>query len=574
MNLIELEKELEKFGDVFIQKFQEHGETQGDKVFFYYGEEDRSYTYAEFNNMANSFARGLMGLGVEKGDRVSLFLFNPLASSIAMFGIWKAGAVYCPINFNLKGNLLAYHINDTHPKVLISEQGFVGALNHIKEDIPAVRVVLYRPQKSDHDFSPDAAQARLDEKFDRVVFHDLLTGDPSNPNIPLEYGDTASIIYTSGTTGYPKGVVQSHRYLHNYLFPTLRITHPDDVHYNDLPLYHVGGAFFGVVRAAWAGCGVAVWDKFSPNEYWERIRQSGANSAALLDIMIPWLMMKEESPDDRHNSLKGVYMQPLPANHHEVAKRFGIDFVTVGYASTEAGAAFGGVIDEFGDQAGTPVELLKGYTKDEIREKAGRFDIPVVPGWEPVRKGFIGRPLILLDIKILDENGRPAAQGQPGQAVFREKLPHLTIEEYFNKPEATAEALKDGWFYSGDILVEDEDSIYRFVDRIGGFIRSRGENMSSHTVEGMLQGHPAVSNAAVFPVPSEVGHEEDIAAFIVLNQGAKLSEEELRSWMAKEMPKYMWPRHIRFVDNLPATPTFKVEKYKLKDMIIKELGLT
>lgn len=574
MDLHELDLELKEYGEVFIEKFQEYAETQPEKIFFYYGEEDASYSYSEFNRLANLFGKSLKSMGVEKGDRVSLFLLNPVATTIAMFGIWKAGAVYCPINYNLKGKLLAYHINDAKPKIIISEQSLIPALNNVADDIPAVRTILYQPQKSDHDYTSEAAAFNLDGKFSSVLFNDLLTGDDSNLNIPLSASDTANIIYTSGTTGNPKGVVQPHRYLHNYLFTLVRFAHPDDVIFNDLPLYHVGGAFANVVRAAWAGCKTAVWDRFSPNEYWNRVRQSGATSSILLDVMIPWIMMVEETPEDRFNSLKMAHMQPLPGNHHEVAKRFGIDIISVGYGSTEAGGAFAGVIDEFGEEPGTPPELYKGYSKEEYRKMAERLDIPVMKGWEEVRKGFMGRPLIVLDSQILNDDGEPAAEGEPGQVAFRGKLPHLILKEYFNKPEATTEALKDGWFHSGDIVVRDDDGMYRFVDRIGGFIRSRGENMSSHTVESLINDHPAISTSAVFPIPSSDGHEEDIAVFIVLHQGAELSEENLRTWIKDEMPKYMHPRHIRFVDALPSTPTFKVEKYKLKAIIMEELGLT
>ena len=574
MDLPELEQEVKKYGGVFINKFEEIVETQPDKVFFYYGEEDASYTYAEFNRLANAFGRNLQSLGVGKGDRVSLFLFNPVAVSLAMFGIWKAGAVFCPINYNLRGKLLAYHINDTQPTVVISEQSFVPALNTIKDEVKPVQVILYQPRKSDHDYNGEAAAAKLDKIFPVADFHELLEGDGANLKVPLMPGDTANIIYTSGTTGYPKGVVQPHRYLHTYLFFLLQFAHPDDVIYSDLPLYHVGGAFANVVRAGWAGARVAVWDKFSPNDYWSRVHKSGANTSALLDIMIPWLMMKDESPDDRENTMKMVHMQPLPGNHHQVAQRFGIDFVTVGYGSTEIGGAFAGVIDEFGDKEGTPASLFKGFSKQEIRQRATRVDLPVVPGWEDVRKGFMGRPLAMIESSLVNDRGEPTGPGEPGQVRFRGKLENAILKEYFNKPEATAEAVKDGWFSSGDIVVRDEDGIYRFVDRIGGFIRSRGENMSSHTVEALINDHPAISNSAVFPVPPAEGNEEDIAVFIVLNKGANLQEDELRAWIKKEMPRFMWPKHIRFVENLPVTPTFKVEKYKLKAMIMKELGLS
>ena len=219
--------------------------------------------------------------------------------------------------------------------------------------------------------------------------------------------------------------------------------------------------------------------------------------------------------------------------------------------------------------------MFRGFSKPEIRQRAARLDLPVVPGWrEEVRKGFMGRPLAMIEASLLNDQGNPTGPGEPGQVRFRGRLENSILKEYFNKPEATAEAMEDGWFSSGDIVVRDQDGMYRFVDRIGGFIRSRGENMSSHTVEALLNDHPAIGNSAVFPVPSAEGHEEDIAAFIVLNKGAALDEDELRGWIKDEMPRFMQPKYIRFVEDLPVTPTFKVEKYKLKAMIMKELGIS
>jgi crotonobetaine/carnitine-CoA ligase len=185
----------------------------------------------------------------------------------------------------------------------------------------------------------------------------------------------------------------------------------------------------------------------------------------------------------------------------------------------------------------------------------------------------MGKPMIWLEAAVLNEKGDEVGPGVHGQLKFKGRIPNLIFKEYFNKPEATADAIRDGWFHSGDIVYYDENGIYYFVDRIGGFIRVRGENLSSHTVEGLLSAHPAVNSSAVFPVQAAEGGEEDIAAFIVLNEGAELLEEDFRSWIKTELPKYMWPKHIRFVDTLPVTPSFKVEKYKLKARIMEELGL-
>ena len=566
-----LEEDLKNDGEVVVYMLQEWAELRSERTFFYYGEEDRHLTFSEFNRIANSVAHELSSMGVEKGDRVSLFLMNPLATTFAMFGIWKIGAVFCPINFNYRGHLLSYQINDTNPKVLIAEQSSVPLLNQIKDDIQGLPVVLYRPDESDHDYDSENAFVELDEKFQRSLFEDLLKGETSDPDVNIEYWDTANVIYTSGTTGPAKGVVQSHRWMHNYCYYYLKLLHPDDVVYNDLPLYHVAGAVANVARAAWGGCAVAVWDKFSPFEFWHRINACGGTSATLLDVMIPWLLLAEETAEDRRNTLKQVHMQPLPEYHHDVAKRFGIDFVSVGYGQTEAGTGFAGIIDEFGDEEGTPKEMYKGIPKEQARRMLRELGIPIVPGHSKIKKGFMGKPSLMYEATVLNEHDEELGPNQHGHLALRARLPYVLFDGYFNKLEATAEAFKNLWFHTGDGGYRVEDGNFYFVDRMGGFIRCRGENISSYQIEDILTGHLKVAVCAAFPIPAEEGEEDDIVVYIVLKAGEELSDNELRAWIKSEMPKFMWPKHIRFIDALPQTPTYKVEKHKLRKAFLAEL---
>jgi crotonobetaine/carnitine-CoA ligase len=146
------------------------------------------------------------------------------------------------------------------------------------------------------------------------------------------------------------------------------------------------------------------------------------------------------------------------------------------------------------------------------------------------------------------------------------------LNGYFNKPEATLEVFRNLWFHTGDACYKDEDETYYFVDRMGGFIRTRGENISSYQIEDFINSHPRVDVCAAFPIPAEEGEEDDIVVYIVPKQGEDLGEEDLKTWIASEMPKFMWPKHIRFAQELPRTPTNKVEKYKLKQAILSELG--
>lgn len=569
MNLKELQNELDQMG-LLVRKVEGWAQTQPDKPFFYYGEDDRTYSYGEFNQRANNLAFHLQALGVEKGDRVSLFLQHPFITILVMFSLWKIGAIFCPINFLYRGRLLSYQLNDTRPKLLITENGREPFLNQIGPDLGHLPVLVYQPAEGDHNFKAENLSLTLDPRFQGGVLNDLLSGSHPNPETELNYWDTANIIYTSGTTGPPKGVVQSYRWLQNYCFYGVKLLHADDIVYCDLPLYHVGGAFSLVGRAAWRGCTVAVWDRFSASEFWNRIRKSRATYCLLLDVMMPWLLQPPEKEEDRHNTLRRVHMQPLPEYHQAFAKRFGIDFVNVGYGATEIGYGCAALIDETCNGEGTPEGFRRGFSKEEIRSIADQLDLPVIPGNIPIKKGFMGRPGRFHELTIAGEHDEPLGVGEYGQILIRNRLPHILLDEYFNRPEATAQVFRNLWFHTGDGAFRDEQGIFYFVDRMGGFIRVRGENISSYQIEDTLNTHPRIVVSAAFPVPADKGLEDDIVVYIVCAPEAELSEEALRSWIEKEMPKYMWPRYIRFIEALPQTPTHKVEKYKLKELFLNE----
>ena len=571
IDLEELKREFEKDGPSVVYKLYKWASKKADNKFLYYGEENSYITYLEFDQITNQIGNSLRSLEITKGDRISLFLFNPMVTVLAMFGIWKVGAIFSPINFNYKGRLLSYQINDTAPKMIITEQSLLPFLNSVKSDISALKVIVRKPKRDEHDFNLDLSKVELDKKFETLDFENLLKGDPSDLNTEIQYWDTANIIYTSGTTGPAKGVVQSHRWMAQYTFNTRRFTHEDDVIYNDLPMYHVGGAISNFVRVVWRGANTALWDKFSPKEFWKRIEVGGASHATLLDVMIPWLMNAPETSKDRYNSLRRVHMQPLPQYHNKVAKRFGIDFISGGYGQTEAGNGFVGLIDELEEGEGTPQELHKGYTREEIRELCRKWGYPLLSGKDEIKKGFMGRSVVL-EPAILNEHDEELGPGQYGQLAFRSKLPYCMLDGYYNKPGATVEVFRNLWFHTGDACYKDENDIYYFVDRMGGFIRAKGENISSYQIEDFINSHPQIEVCAAFPIPAEEGEEDDIVVYTVLKPGHNLPEEELRKWMKSEMPKFMWPKHIRFIDDLPKTPTNKVEKYKLKEKILIELG--
>ncbi|HWS76137.1 MAG TPA: AMP-binding protein [Quisquiliibacterium sp.] len=559
-------------GDVVIDRFDAWVATQPDKVFIDYGEDDIRLGFGEFARRADAVAAGLVGLGAVPGDRVSVMTRNSLVATLVMFACWRIGAIYAPVNFNYKGKLLSYQLNDTQPSVFVVGADCAQAVHEVLAETSIGALVLHLPRPGDHDFGQGEVPAGFGAGRRLAELADVLRDGGSVQRLQRAYSDPANIIYTSGTTGPAKGVLQSFRWMNQYAYVMRNLNANDDVIYCDLPLYHVGGAHFLIARAAWNGNTVGLWDKFSANTFWDRIARTGCSTGVLVDVMIPWLMSGEPRASDRENTLNKIHMQPLPMNHHAVAKRFGIDFVTCGFGQTEAGMGCGALIDEWGDEQGTPKELWRGPDKAAVRAAMARFGLPVIKGDTPLAKGFMGLPSPLLEGAVLDPQDNQCADGEVGQLAFRPRFPSLILEEYFKKPEATIRTFRNCWFHTGDACYRGKDGLWYFVDRMGGFFRVRGENISSYQVEDLINGHPKVRATAAVPVPADVGDEEDVAVFVELKEGESMTDGELRDYAREVMPKYMVPKHIRFIPALPLTPTNKVEKYKLKQQLIAELG--
>ena len=532
-----------------------------DAVCLYDGETDTELTYADFGALTDTIAGNLAGLGISKGDRISVFTTNSLLAAQLMFACWKAGAVYSPINFSYGGRLLSYQLRDTNPQLLVTDSALFERVPEVWNDIRAdtdFRVVVF-----------DEESDGLKGGVPRVPWS-TLTAEAQRPDVVIGPADPANIVYTSGTTGPAKGVLQPHLWINQYTFGLRSYIGADDVVYNDLPMYHVGGAFANVGRAIWVGCEAAIWNKFSPSEFWSRIERREATAAILLDVMIPWLMKAPETAADRENTLSKVHMQPLPLHHTAVARRFGFDCVSAGFGQTESGAPLKLFMLETPDGAGTPEHLRKGLTGDRLVAALEQKDLTVVDGETVTVKGAMGFPSRFVEATILDDDDQECPRGVPGELAFRPNMNHIMMTEYIGKPEATAKAWTSGWFHTGDSAVQDQDGSFRFVDRMGDRIRVKGENLSSFQVEDLLNGHAEVQMTAVFAVPSAEGDEDDIVAYVVPRESSNVTAEELREYAAKTMPKFMRPSHYRVVDDIPRTPTNKIEKYKLRQHFTAE----
>jgi crotonobetaine/carnitine-CoA ligase len=557
---VDVLRELARDDDLIATGLRRTAELHGDRPFLIRGADGARLAYAEADTLVRRVANALGLLGVAAGDPVAVFTSDSFVSAVTMFATWRAGALYAPVNPELEGAALRHQLGDARPVIVVCDAERLGALEAVRDVLDARCIVV-----TDQETSTGWARATL-------AWDDLVSSaDDREPAIERSPHAPANVFYTSGTTGMPKGVVQPYRWMNQYTFILRRMLTADDVVHCDLPLHHIGGALASVGRAAWAGASVALWNKFSARDFWRRVDEVGASVAILLDVMIPWLMRQPPSERDRTNTLNKVIMQPLPLYHHEVAQRFGIDWVLVGFGQTESGSVCAGLIDELPDGAGAPTRQRKGLDRETMRTLFDDCGFPVVPGAQPLAKGWMGRPTPYLEVDVVDGDDERCGRSDVGELVVRSRMPSLLLHEYRNRPDATANAMRNQWYHTGDLVrVGDDDNFY-FVDRKGDRIRRRGENVSSLQVEDLLNQRPGVAMTAVVAIPARDGFEHDIAAFLVPADGHSLDIDDVREWIRAEVPKFMAPDHIRIVADLPRTPTNKVQKHRLRDLIVAEL---
>jgi carnitine-CoA ligase len=485
----------------------------GDRPLFVAGEV--SISFEEAVPRAARFAGTLLSAGIRPGDRVALMCGNRGEFIEGFLGCAWLGAVAVPINTASRGPQLAHFLQNSGARLLIIEVEYLDALTHVELSATGLQRIW---------LIGDAAPPC----FERVAVAPLpLRGDPIPPGV-ADPALTLAILYTSGTTGPSKGVCCPHgQYFWWGLNGIRNLELRDgDVLSTSLPLFHTNalGTFH---QALLCGATLVAEPRFSASRFWQRLIERKATVTYLLGAMVPILLAKEASRDERRHSLRCALAPGVPAHlHRAFVERTGIALLD-GYGSTETNFVIGA----------TAVEHRPG-------------------SMGTVREGFTAR--------VLDASGGDAQPGEPGELIVRaeEKLAFAT--GYFEMPEQTAAAFHGGWFRTGDRVVRDADGSFRFVDRLKDAIRRRGENISSFEVEQVLLSHPEVGNAAVFPVPSELAEDEVMAA-VVRRPDSRLTESALCEFCRPRLAAFAVPRFIEFVDALPTTESGKVQKYKLRD---------
>jgi len=469
--------------------------------------DDVEVTYQQLDEGSARVAGMLAGMGIEPGDRVGIMLPNVPYFALAYYGVLRAGGVVVPMNVLLKGRETAFYLQDPEARALIAWGDFEEAARAGADEAGA-ELVLVRPGE-----------------FEKV----LAGAEPRTEVVDRDEQDTAVILYTSGTTGKPKGAELTHANLlrNAQVIVNLSSITEDDVLLGALPLFHSFGQTCGLNGGMLAGATLSMIPRFDPAKALEIIQRDGVTI------------------------FQGVPTMYTAMLNLDGKERFDVSTLRL---CVSGGSAM-------------PIEVLKGFEEAfgcKVLEGYGLSETsPVASFNHPDRErkpGTIGTPVEGVEMKVVDDDGHDVAQGEVGEIVIKG---HNVMKGYWNREEATAEAIKDGWFFTGDMGRIDEDGYFAIVDRKKEFFIRGGYNVYPREIEEVLYEHEAVQEAAVVGVP-DASMGEEVAAVVVLKPGASVDEAALRDFVKGEVAGYKYPRRIHFVDELPKGPTGKILKREIE----------
>ncbi|WP_134323839.1 AMP-binding protein [Cumulibacter soli] len=470
------------------------------------------WNYTELRELVLDTARVLQDAGVRPGDMVVTWLENgPL-----MIRTWLAvnylGGVHVPMNTAYRGALLEHALSLAEAKIMVTHADLVGRLDSVDagglELVYTLGALERSPERVSLRDSGELCQPR--------------SVDPSAENV--RPWDTQMVLYTSGTTGPSKAVLASYRHIGTMALEGNPTSAPEDRALVYTPLYHVTG-ISGVLWALGTGGSIAVSTRFRTSTFWREVRGLRATFMVLMGSVARFLLNEPVTEDERRTTLRLALITPFNSDAVAFAERVGIDFYTV-FNMTEVSVPLR-----------TDLNAKELYSCGRLR-----------PG---------------VSVRIVDENDIEVPVGQVGELLVRTDEPWEMSSGYYRNAEATASSLRNGWFHTGDAVKCDAAGNYFYIDRVKDSIRRRGENMSSYEIEVEVQAHPAILEAAAVAAPSEFG-EDEVLVFVVLHDGAELDPVELIEFLRPRMAHFMIPRYIRKVDQLPRTPTQKVQKAELR----------
>jgi long-chain acyl-CoA synthetase len=478
------------------------------------------FTFRQVNESANKVARGLQSLGVEKGDRVGVFGENCPEYIIGYFAIAKLGAIAVPINNFLTGTEVQYIANDCQIKVLVLSKKFLKTIDPVREQMTSLThlVILDDPEQTEH-----------------TTFAKLLSQGSSEPlGVEVSENDLAVFIYTSGTTGHPKGAMLSHSNLVSNVQSSVeafKIVSSDRI-LLFLPMFHSFTFTVCVLLPVYLGATIVL---IASVRALDEIKKAILFDRITLFVGVP--------------AVYNVLASKPATTATKITKYVSaIKFFVSGSAPLPTP-----VIGKIEERFGSP--LIEGYGLSEAS--------PVVsanPRFGTRKPGSIGIPIPNVQVKIVDEKMNELSVGEVGELAV--KGPNV-MQGYYNLPEATKQALVDGWLLTGDIAKLDEDGFIFIVDRKKDMLLVRGINVYPREIEEVLYQHPKISECAVIGVTDESKGEVP-KAFIVVKDGESLTEHEVRDHCKQHLAVYKRPKFFEFRPSLPKNATQKIMKRELR----------
>jgi crotonobetaine/carnitine-CoA ligase len=473
-------------------------------------------TFADVADVSQTVAAGLSDIGVQPGDRVATIMTNRLEVIQVTFACAKLGAILVPLNPFLRGEFLRHQLADSGARYLVSDAAGLRSAAPVLSATAVEAVIAVDP-------APDFTSVRAHD-------YEALLKSRSRPIERAVAGhDLFAILYTSGTTGAPKGCMVSHDYA--CISPQVAVEvgwlQPNDVQFTAFPLFHMGGLSM-ILGSLISKAPVAIQPTFSASTFIEQAAQESATLLRGVGAIGLSLLAQPPRKDDREHHFRLACFVPMAIPEQRAfEERFATPFMGEIYGQTEC------------------------------------IPATITPFDSERRPGSIGRAAPQLEVRIVDDGDREVAQGEVGEIVVRPRRPGVMFSGYYGRPEDTLAACRNYWHHTGDYGRVDEDGYFYFIDRKKDSLRRRGENISSLELEAAIRVHPDLQAVAVCPVPSALS-EDDIRAFIVLEPGKTLSPSELFEFFKDALPYFAIPRYVTICEELPLTPTGRVQKHLLR----------
>ncbi|MGB9844196.1 MAG: AMP-binding protein [Methanothermobacter tenebrarum] len=522
-----------------------------DKEFIVYPDRDLRFTYHEFNERVNLLAKGLLAIGLKKGDHLGIWATNVPDWLTFLFATAKIGVVLVTINTAYKSHELEYVMKQSDMNAIAIIDGF--------RDVDYIRTIYELvPELKSHERGN--LKSKRFPKLESVIYigaakhrgmyniHELMLLGKHIPDSELEKvkktlnnDDVINMQYTSGTTGFPKGVMLTHRNILNngyYIGERQKFTEKDKLCL-PVPLFHCFGIVLGVLAILTHAGTLVILEEFDP------------------------LLVLAAVEKEKCTALYGVPTMFIAEFTHPMFDMFDLSSLRTGIMAGSP-CPIEAMKRVINDMHMKEVTIVYGLTEASPGITQSSVDDPIEKRVETV-----GKPLPHIEVKIVDpETGEELGPGQIGEICCRG---YNVMKGYYKMPEMTKEVIdEDGWLHSGDLAVMDEDGYYSIVGRIKDMIIRGGENIYPREIEEFLHTMPGIKDVQVVGIPDEK-YGEIVGAFVIKEKGADIKEEDVRDYAIERIARYKVPKHVFFVEEFPLTASGKVQKFKLREMAIELL---